>query len=228
MFSLSKRSATLSGKAKIDGKQKREGTTQGTDLTVLTFEFEELKIDAAELGALMREPHAFDALYNSGANPIEPFLRGLKSLELAESIPDAYVRVDVGLSGYTRFDFKACKLSKIRLELRQGGETALSCRVQVAPDMNAKLATLLEFLGHSVQAELRGEAPGAQADLPLNTHGAKGAPRKEPKRRGTTPPPKNGDTDDPHHIGTAAEERAKAHKREQGIAQALAADRAKH
>ena len=79
------------------------------------------------------------------------------------------MRVDVGVSGYTRFDFKSCKLSKIRLELRHGGDTALSCRVMVAPELNAKLATLLEFLGHSVQAELRGEAPGAQADLPLNT-----------------------------------------------------------
>lgn len=219
MFSLSKRLATLGGKAKIDSKQRREGTTTGTDLTYMSFELEELKLDAAELGALLREPHAYDSLYNTGASPIEPFLRGLKSLELAESIQDAYVRIDVGLNGYTRFDFKACKLSKIRLELRQGGDTALSCKVQVAPDMNEKLATLLEFLGHSVQAEVRGEAPGAQADLPLNTHGAKGAPAEKPKRRGTTPPDADAD------IGTPEQERKKTHQRERDIAQQLSAGR---
>jgi hypothetical protein len=181
MFTITKRSAGLGGKAKADSKELKDGS----EVTLLTFELEELKINAAELAALLREPHAYDALYNTGANPIEPYLRGLKHLELAESIADAYVRVDVGLNGYTRFDFKACKLSKIRLELRMGGDTALSCRVTVAPDLNEKLATLLEFLGHSVQAELRGEAPGAQADLPLNkfTDGGAQAPMSNTGRQ---------------------------------------------
>jgi hypothetical protein len=166
MFSVTKRSAVLSRKAKADSKEDKK---THEEVTFLTFELEELKIDSSELGALLREPHAFDALYNTGTNPVEPILRGLKSLELAESISEAYVRIYVGVSGYTRFDFKDCKLSKIKLELRHGGDTALSCKVTVAPELNAKLSTLLEFLGHSVQAELRGEAPGAQGDLPLNT-----------------------------------------------------------
>jgi len=183
MFSLTLRSAILAGKAKVDSKD---------DATFLTFNLEELKIDATELAALLREPHAFDALYNTGADPIEPYLRGLKAVELTESIGDAYVRVDVGLSGYTRFDFKSCTLSKIRLELRQGGDTALSCKVKVAPDLDGKLATLLEFLGHTVQAEVRGEAPGAQVDLPLNKFGAGERPN-QPKRRGRPPKTRAGD-----------------------------------
>jgi hypothetical protein len=165
MFSISKRAAVLGGKAKADSKEAKDGS----EATWLTFELEELKIDANELAALLREPHAFEALYNTGANPIEPYLRGLKSLELSDSIADAYVRIDVGLTGFTRFDFKGCKLSKIKLQLRQGGDTALSCKVTVQPNLDAKLATLLEFLGATVQAELRGEAPGAQVDLPLNS-----------------------------------------------------------
>ncbi len=166
MFSLSKRSATLSAKAKADSKEDKK-THQPA--TFITFELEELKLTATELCALLREPHAYEALYDTGANPVVPILKGLKSLELAESISEGYVRIDVGVSGYTRFDFKGCKISKIKLELRHGGDTVLSCKVTVAPDLNAKLATLLEFLGHTVQAELRGEAPGAQADLPLNS-----------------------------------------------------------
>ncbi len=181
MFSISKRSATLSGKCKADSKEAKDGS----NATWLTFELEEFKIDAAELAALLREPHAFEALYNTGANPIEPYLKGLKSLELADSIGEAYVRVDVGLTGFTRFDFKGCKLSKIKLQLRQGGETALSCKVTVAPNLDGKLATLLEFLGHTVQAELRGEAPGAQAELPLNkfTDGGEQAPMSNTGRQ---------------------------------------------
>lgn len=182
MFSISQRSATLGSKAKADSKEDKK---THEEVTFLTFELEELKLSATELCALLREPHAFEALYNTGANPVEPILRGLKSLELAESISQGYVRIDVGVSGYTRFDFKDCKISKIKLELRHGGDTALSCKVTVAPELNAKLATLLEFLGHSVQAELRGEAPGAQADLPLNqfTDGGEQAPMSNTGRQ---------------------------------------------
>jgi len=56
MFSLSKRMATLGGKAKIDSKQRREGTTTGTDLTYMSFELGELKLDAAELGDVAAAP----------------------------------------------------------------------------------------------------------------------------------------------------------------------------
>ena len=197
MFSLSLRSATLGNKAKADSKEMKDGS----EATLLTFELQELKIDANELAALLREPHAFDSLYNTGSNPVEPFLRGLKSLELAESISGAWVRIDVGLSGYTRFDFKECKLAKIKLELRQGGDTALSCKVTVAPELNSKLATLLEFLGHSVQAEVRGEAPGGQAELPLNGVG------KNEQSNGS--------------IGTPAQERERARVKEREIAAEL-------
>lgn len=166
MFSLSKRSAQMTGKAKAD----LQDADKGDGVTKVTVELQEIKLDSTEFNALLSEPHAWDCLFNTGANPIEPFLKGLKSLELSESIEGAYVRIDVGLSGYTRFDFKDCKLSKIKLDMRQGGVVAMSCKVQFAPDLDGKFATLFECLGHTVQIELRGESPGAQADLPLNTH----------------------------------------------------------
>ena len=162
MFSLGIRSAFLMGKGKLDSKADES-------VTRLTLELADIKLNPEEFCQLLREPHAWDILYNSGANPVEPFLKGFKSLELVGTIEGAYLRIDVGLTSYTRFDFKDCSISKIKLELQTGGETSMSCKVTFTPVMTSALTTLFEFLSHSVQLELRGEAPGAQQDLPLNT-----------------------------------------------------------
>jgi hypothetical protein len=80
--------------------------------------------------------------------------------------------------------FADCKLSKIKLELRHGGMTALSCKVTTAPTLDETLPLLFEQFGKQVECELRAEPPGAQQDLPLSKFGEGEQPEAgdKPKR----------------------------------------------
>lgn len=140
----------------------------GEELRTLTFELTEVMLDAQELNCLLGEPHAHNSLYNHGRDGVRPFLKCFKSLELLKGIVGAFVQIEWMANEFT---FTDCKLTKVKLELRDGGETALSCKVTCTPDLDASLADLIEKMGGGVSAEIRAEPPTAQQDLPLNTHG---------------------------------------------------------
>lgn len=164
MLTLTSREAKLATKHSGDCKE-----VEGKEVRTLTFELQEIMLDDTELNALLGEPHAHRSLYNfqrDGA--VLPFLRCFKALELEQPITGAYVALEFG--GNT-LKFAECKLSKIRLTLMEGGDTALSCKVTAEPALDATLAALIERLGGLVFVELRGLPPTAQRDLPLNQHG---------------------------------------------------------
>jgi hypothetical protein len=165
MITISKRLCVLANKAKADGK---EGDN-GEDFTQLTFELEAISLSANELNMILSEPHAHQVLFNTGKEPIEPYLKSLKAIELKEPMVGAYVCIELGLEGHAKFEFTDCKISKIKLAPALGGDTLMSCKVVVKPALNETLAELLDRLGHTISVEIRGEAPGAQQDLPLNT-----------------------------------------------------------
>lgn len=178
MLTLDRRDCELGYNYAGKGKEK-----DGEKVRLLTFELSEILLDERELNAFIREPHAWRSLYNDGPNGVEPFLRCLKALELDAAIEGAYVALTYGLDA-NEMIFAECKLTKIKLALRDGGRTALSCKVTTAPVLDETLPELIEQFGSSIECELRAEPPGAQQDLPLNKHGDGEQPATGKKRRG--------------------------------------------
>jgi hypothetical protein len=181
MLNLSNREAKL-------GKKHSGNVTEkdGVESRTLTFELQEVMLDATELNVLLSEPHAHNSLYvtrRDGA--IQPFLKCFKALEVNCSIDGAFVQVEFHGK---EFKFADVRLTKVKLELREGGDTALSCKVTAEPALDASLAKLVEQMGETVFVELRAEPPGAQQDLdlPANKFGKDEqpeTPRRGQKRR---------------------------------------------
>jgi hypothetical protein len=177
MLTLTNREAKLATKHSGDAKE-----VDGNELRTLTVELQEVMLDDTELNALLGEPHAHRSLYNTARDgSVSPFLRCFKALELEKPIDGAFVKLEFDGREIT---FTSCKLSKIRLELREGGDTALTCKVTAEPVLDASLAPLIQRCGHTVFVELRGEPPTAQQDLPLNRHGADEQPEQGARKRG--------------------------------------------
>lgn len=175
MLTLSRRECELGGDH--SGKTKEK---DGVVTKLLTFELNDVELDDRELNTFLREPHAFSSLYNITADGCFPFLKCFKALELEGTIEGAYVQLMWGLDD-VEMSFSDCKLSKIRLALCDGGKTKMSCKVTTAPTLDETLAELFDKFGSHVECELRAEPPGAQQDLPLNSHGT-GEQSEAPKK----------------------------------------------
>lgn len=179
MLSLSTRDARLG--QKYSGKPLKAKELESPGL--LTFELEEIELDAQELNVLLQEPHAHASLYNHTRDGIRPFLKCFKALELEGAIEGAYLALS-WISASIDFKFTAAKLSAVKLTLgADEGKTLMRCKVTVEPTLDESLAELVAQMGKDVTVELRGEPPGAQQDLALNTHGT-GEQSEKPKRRG--------------------------------------------
>lgn len=163
MLTLNSRPCLLGLKSSTDGKE-----IDGAEVKLLTLELEDVLLDKREVNVLLGEPHAWNVLYNTGVKPVEPY-KSLKSLELREPIDGAAVTLAFGLNSGVAFT--GVKLSKLKLELKSGGETALSCKLTATPALDATFAQLLEHLGDGIEVEMRFEPAGQQQDLPLNAFG---------------------------------------------------------
>lgn len=141
----------------------------GRTIRTLVFQLDAVMLDQRELNALLGDPHAWDKLYNVTPDGPVPFLKCFKSLEFDKSIETANVKVMYGLDSVQ--EFAGVTLSKIKLALRDGGLTALTCKVRTAPTLDETLAHLFEHFGNPIECEITLLPPGAQQDLPLNTHG---------------------------------------------------------
>lgn len=166
MLSLSQRDCFLGDK--YGGKKLKDEDTR-----TFKLELADVMLDKAELAALLGEPHAYEALYDTSQKPHRPYLACLKALELKTSWENAFVAVYYEL-GKSKIEFKRASLSKIRLELRLGGETAMSCTVEGETALNAKVVQVIERVGTSVEVEIRAQRPEDQRELPLNSHGEEG------------------------------------------------------
>lgn len=175
MFVLHERLAILAGD--YSGKKKIE--KGGQALNLLTFELEGIPLDEQEVNAFFGHPHAYQRLHcyvKTGDNyetdlKLEPFLPGLKSLELRKPLEGACVALRYGISDDRLLNFTDCKLSKITISLGDNGETALSCKVTSAPALDETLAELFEQFGKPIKVEIRSYPPEAQKEMPLNQHG---------------------------------------------------------
>jgi len=182
MLTLNRRLCDLGGNQSSKTRDK-----DGETIRTLTYEIENYPLDEQELNAFLRDPHAWRWMYSDVNGEIKPVQTCFKSHEMRKPIESAYMGLWYGMSGYIAFT--ECKLTKIKLACQDGGETLLSCKVTTPPILNETLAELFERFGAKVEVEIRGEPPGAQQDLPLNTFGAKGAPATESKSNGNQAPP---------------------------------------
>lgn len=181
MLTIDRRDCIIGEDASTKGKE-----VDGEKVRTLTFELEGVMLEKRELNAFLSEPHAWDVLYNDKVDLPEPYLKCFKALELEKKIEGAYVALTYGLDA-NEMAFTDCTLSKIRLELCNGGLTSLSCKVTALPVLDASLAELFEQFGKSIECEIRAQPPGAQQELPLNKHGASEqpeAPKRSRKRNG--------------------------------------------
>ena len=176
MLTITKRDCTIGDDYSGKGKE-----VDGNKVKTLTFELQEILLDERELNAFLGEPHAWSSLYSDRNGESVPFLKCFKSLELEKPIDGAYLRLVYGLDA-TEMTFTDVKLSKIKLALRDGGLTALSCKVTTQPVLDESLPVLFEQFGNAAECELRAEPPGAQQDLPLNQHGEGEQAASKPKR----------------------------------------------
>lgn len=164
MFTLNRRACWLG--SDYSGKVIDE---DGRTIRTLTFQLDNVLLDPRELNVLLSDPHAHDALYVMTPDGLMPFLTCFKSLEFDKPIETAHVTVMYGLD--SQLSFAGVTLSKIKLALRDGGVTAMSCKVRTAPVLDETLAHLFEHFGQPIEAELTLVPPGAQKELPLSTHG---------------------------------------------------------
>jgi len=182
MLNLDQRTCTLGVKSTTDGKE-----VDGEEVKLLTLVLEEVMLDARELNILLGEPHAWNVLFNTGRVPIEPYLKALKTLELKDPVNDASVDLLFGLDRIA-VSFAKVKLSKIKLELRLGGEAALSCKLTATPDLDETFAQMLEHLGTQIECQMRFEPGGQQQELPLNNFGeGEQPPVSDRPKRGRRP-----------------------------------------
>lgn len=177
MLTLSKRPAKIG--VAINSRRELHGETP---VTALDIPLGDIMLDAAELNAILREPHAHNVLFNEsgvamGGRISEPVFKHISALALADKIEGATVTIVHGVEAI-ELRLAPVRLAKIKLQPQVGGLTAMTCTVQCTPDLNAGIAALLERLDTVVDVEIDCGEFGKQQALPL---GAQPQPEK-PKR----------------------------------------------
>lgn len=182
MLTLAKRTA------KIGNAINTRAEMHGEDsVTALDIPLTDIMLDARELNAIMREPHAHNVLFDQsgvamGGRIVQPVFQHIKPLQLAEKIEGASIVITHGIDNQ-ELRLVNINLAKVRLEPCVGGLTAMSCTVQCTPDLDAGIASLLERLNSTVEVEIDCGEFGKQQDLPLN----KAREGEEPERGAEKP-----------------------------------------
>ncbi len=70
MLTLDRRDCLLAAKASTDAKE-----IDGDEVKLLSLTLQAIELDKRELNVLLAEPHAWDVLYNTGRDTIEPSKR---------------------------------------------------------------------------------------------------------------------------------------------------------
>lgn len=179
MFILSERLVTL-GEA-YSGKKSES----------FTFELLMIPIDETEVNAFYGHPNAYNRLHRpsltgpdeNGVVKLEPFLPGLKSLEMKKPLEGAYIELRYGLSMDRKLLFKDVKLSSIKMTLGDDGETYLSAKCTAPPVLDDTLTELIGQFGQGIMCTLRSYPPEAQSSMPLNSYGeGEGEPQPRARR----------------------------------------------
>lgn len=192
MLILPQRLGTLDPKAKLATRTAKDGE----EYSQLVFEVTELDVDENEVNAMRSSPNAYSAMKS-----LFEADKGIRAVEFDEKIEGATVIVRlaaVSVKNGPEFTFNDCRIDKLKLGRQESDALKFSYRVTAKPALNGQFGELVSRFGHTAMIELRGESPGAQQDLPLNTVGANESAKPS--------------------IGTPAEERERARVRDREIA----------
>lgn len=181
MLTLGRRPAKI-GTA-IQSRRELHGETP---VTALDIPLTDIMLDANELNAILREPHAHNVLFDEsgvgmGGRIQQPVFKYINALSLSDKIEGANVTIVHGVEAI-ELRLSAVKLAKIKLEPRVGGLTAMTCTVQCTPDLDDGIAGLLGKLDSVIDVEIDCGDFGKQQDLPLADVRQEDAAK--PKRRG--------------------------------------------
>lgn len=187
MLNLAKRPAKIG--VAINSRRELHGETP---VTALDIPLTDIMLDASELNAILREPHAHNVLFNesgvaTGGRIREPVFKHISALSLADKIEGATVTIVHGVEA-VELRLSPVKLSKVKLQPQVGGLTAMTCTVQCTPDLNAGIAALLERLDSVVDVEIDCGDFGKQQSLPLGAQADKPKGRGRGKNKPADPP----------------------------------------
>lgn len=166
----------------------------GSKSEKFTFEIVCMPMDELETNAFFGHPHAYSRLhcYVKGntdydapdAIKLEPFLPGIKSIEIKKPIKGAFIQLRYGLSNERTMQFSDCTLSKITIPLGEDGETGIGFKVTAPPVLDETLSELIALFGKAALIEVRSYPPDAQKEIPLNQHGEGEQPAEGPRGKG--------------------------------------------
>jgi hypothetical protein len=168
MLSLSQRPCKLD--EKYGGKK-----LPGANVRTLKLGLREIPIDENELNALFGQAHAYRSIYDTGSDPITPYLQGIKAHELEDAWENAHVVLWYEM-GATKIELKKAKLTKIRVTPREGGESWLAVSIEGEPPLNRKLAEIIERTGTDIECEISAASKADQQQLALNRFGGDSRP----------------------------------------------------
>lgn len=138
------------------------------------FTLRGVEMDREETNAFLDDPFAYDALYDTSKSVHRPMLKHLKRIEWDFTWKDAFVSLWY-LTGDTRVDLKACKVTKVMFvspkKAEDGVVPSWSFTIESAPMLDRKLVDLIERMGSGIECEIKANRPEDQQDLPLNQHG---------------------------------------------------------
>lgn len=144
--------------AKIGSQIASQRQKHGDDnITAIRIPVSQIALDERELCALLQNPLAHRALFDTSGDLAKPSLPLLGPLPLREKLQGATVSITHGVQAEV-LKLSACTLSKIKLEPQTGGMTELSCTVNVTPALDLGVAHLLERLDSTVEIEISGGA----------------------------------------------------------------------
>lgn len=149
-------------------------------VTALDIPLSEIMLSAEEFNVLMCHKGAHNLLFDHTPNSFEPTLRMIGDLSLKGKIESVTVFLH---TKHGRKKLVNCKLSKIKLDLRVGGLTAMACQVQCTPDFDEETNRIFESLNGEIEVELAAENYDAQTQLalgsvPVATSQAAAVPKK--------------------------------------------------
>lgn len=167
-FTIPRRDATLGSNIPFRTQHHGDLKVRAGDVP-----FSELILDARELGELLQEPLAHRALYVKlpGAALEEPFIRAIDVIPLAIKLSG---RVSVfSPLGDHEIDLGLCTITKLKIERKTGGLTALQGAIQTTPTLDSRIAELIDRMGEKVQLAIAYEHEAEQQQLPMG-EGAEG------------------------------------------------------
>lgn len=169
MLTITKRPCKIGGH--MNARTEKHGDE---DVPALDIALDGIMLTAEELNALLEDPTAHRALFQSQNGKLtEPTFAKFKPFVLKDSYDDATVTIIVGLRN-DEITLHGCKLRRITLEPQTGGMTKLSLSVGARPELE-EIPTLFDYMNHDADVEIADAKVATkgrkQGELALSTDG---------------------------------------------------------